>query len=128
MSMSLEQLCADWLAAKADEAAANKRRLDIESKIVAITGKRDEGSSTHEAPGFKLSVTGKVSRKMDWAKWDQIKPQIPQELQPVKMKPELDETGVRWLKQHRPDLYDLLPIEVKPAKTAVEVKPVPAQA
>jgi len=124
--VTLEQLSADWLKAKAEEAAANKRRIGIEEKIVALTGKRDEGSQTIEATGFKVTVTGKVSRKMDWDKWETIKAQIAPNLHPVKFKPELDEKGVKYLQANEPEIYALLPIEVKPAKTAIEVKAIEA--
>lgn len=123
---TLEQLSADWLKAKKAEAAANKERVAIEDKIVLLTGKRDEGSKTVAATGFKITVTGKVSRKMDWDKWETIKAQIAPNLHPVKFKPELDETGVKYLQANEPEIYALLPIEVKPAKTAIEVKAVEA--
>jgi hypothetical protein len=122
MSTTLETLAADWVAAKDKERAATAARVEIEDKIVELAGKKDEGSKTHEAGQFKVTITGKISRKMDWEKWAEVKAQIPTELHPVKMKPELDERGVKWLKDNRPDLYERLPIEVKPAKTAVEVK------
>lgn len=122
----LKQLSADWLAAKKDEAAANKRRVGIEEQIVAIVGKRDEGSQTTEADGYKITTTGKVTRKMDWDKWETIKSQIAPNLHPVKFKPELDEKGVKYLQANEPEIYALLPIEVKPAKTAIEVKAVEA--
>lgn len=125
-TQTLEQLSADWIKAKAEEAAANKRRVAIEDQIVALTGKKDEGSQTIEATGFKVTVTGKVSRKMDWDKWETIKAQIAPNLHPVKFKPELDEKGVKYLQANEPEIYALLPIEVKPAKTAIEVKAVEA--
>lgn len=119
---TLDQLSAAWLAAKKAEAAAAKERLAIEEQIVALTGKRDEGAQTHEAEGFKVTVTGKVSRKMDWDKWETVKAQIAPNLHPIKYKPELDEKGVKYLQANEPEIYALLPIEVKPAKTAIEVK------
>lgn len=118
----LKQLCTDWLKAKADEGRANKARVAIEEDIVAIIGKRDEGAQTIEQDGFKVTTTGKVTRKMDWDKWTAIKDQIPANLRPVKTKEELDEKGVKYLKDNEPEIYKLLPIEIKPAKTAVEVK------
>lgn len=123
---TLEQLSAEWLDAKKAEAVANKQRTAIEDQIVALTGKRDEGSQTVNATGFKITVTGKMSRKMDWDKWEQIKSQIAPNLWPVKNKPELDEKGVKYLQANEPEIYALLPIEVKPAKTAIEVKAVEA--
>lgn len=118
----LKKLAQDWLAAKAEEAAANARRFAIEQQIVAITGKKDEGAQTTKGEGCSVTVTGVINRKMDWKKWDEVKASIPAELHPVKQKPELDEKGVKWLKENRPDIYALLPIEVKPGKAGIEVK------
>lgn len=121
MSDTLESLCTQWLNAKSAEQSANAQRVAIEMKIVELTGKRDEGAKTVEADGFKVKVTGKVTRKMDWPAWDSIKSQIPAEMHPVKTKQELDETGVKWLATHKPDFYKLLPISVTPGKASVEV-------
>lgn len=122
MSEELHKLCAQWLEAKAAETKANKARIAIEDDIVALAGKKDEGAQTHAIDGFKVTITGKVSRKMDWDKWAQVKAQIPENLRPVKIKEELDERGVKYLADNEPAIYKLLPIEVKPAKTAVEIK------
>lgn len=122
MSQDVIALCAKLLSAKAAEAQATAARVEIEEQIVRLVGKRDEGSQTTDVGEYKVTTTGKVTRKMNWAAWETIKAQFPAELHPVKTKPELDEKGVKWLQTHREDLYKLLPIEVKPAKTAVEVK------
>lgn len=118
----LESLCQEWLDAKKAETKATADRVGVEEKIVALTGKKDEGAQTHDAGAFKVAVTGKVTRKMDWDKWDAVKATIPTNLHPVKMKPELDERGVKYLQDNEPEIYKLLPIEIKPAKTAVEVR------
>lgn len=120
--MALEKLCAGWLKAKQVESAANALRVDIEDQIVALTGKKDEGAKTVDAEGYKLTITGKMSRKMDWDRWETVKLQITPLLHPVKTKLELDEKGVKYLQAHKPEIYALLPLEVKPAKTSVEVK------
>lgn len=120
--MELKELCSKWLAAKQAEAEWNKRRVEVEEQIVAITGKKDEGAQTTNEDGFKITVTGKVTRKMDWDKWKEIEGSIPAALRPVKYKPELDEKGVKYLMQNEPEIYARLPIEVKPAKTAVTIE------
>lgn len=120
----LKELCNKWLHAKANETKATKERIAIEDEIVALTGKKEEGAQTIDAGAFKVTVTGKVSRKMDWTAWETVKHSIPTNLHPVKLKPELDERGVKYLQANEPDIYKILPIEIKPAKTAVEVKAV----
>lgn len=119
----LNELCQKWLAAKARERQAAEERGKIEAQIIALTGQKAEGSQTHDAgAGFKVVVKGVMNRKMDWDAWEKIKDQIPAELRPVKMKPTLDETGVKWLQENRVDLYALLPITATPGKTGVEIK------
>ncbi len=122
MTEKLQDLCRHWLQAKADEKAANKRRLEIELEIVKLTGTRDEGSKTVNLDKYKVKVTGKVTRSFDWDKWENIKAKIPQNLWPVRTKTELDETGVKYLRDNEVEIYQLLPLSVKPAKTAIEVE------
>ena len=119
--MSIELLSAEWLAAKAAEEAANKARIAIEEKIIAELGQKEEGAQTHKIGGFKIEIVGKLSRKLDFDAWESIKNQFPENLRPIKIKEELDEKGVKYLQQNEPDLYRLLPLEIKPAKTAVKV-------
>jgi hypothetical protein len=112
---------------------AKKAVAVLLAKAKACAGNNDLYRTQHFTHGsrqstdsskFESNITSKISRKMDWKAWEAIKAQIPPEMHPVKLKPELDEKGVKWLADNQPDIYKLLPIEVKPAKTAVEVKPV----
>lgn len=128
MTQDVIELCAKLLRAKDAEAQANATRVDIETKLIAMVGHRPEGSETKDHGEYKITTTGKITRKMNWDSWAAVKTQIPDELHPVKLKPELDEKGVKWLQVHKPDLYLLLPIECKPAKTAVEVRLIPQPA
>lgn len=120
----ISDLAQAWLLAKADEAAANKRRLDIEAQILALTGQKAEGAETHDAEGYKVTVTGKLNRKLDFARWEEIKTRIPANLHPIKLKPELDERGVKWLEANEPTLYAILAqaLTITPAKTAISIK------
>lgn len=121
---ALQELCALWCDTKKDENRAAAARAEIEAKIVAITGHKPKGATTVKIPGFKTTVTGVLNTKMDWAKWEAVKAQFPENLRPVKFKPELDEPGVTYLAENHPDLYTLLPITVTPGKTSVKVEPV----
>lgn len=121
---TIEQLAAEWLQAKRLESQANANRVLIEEEIIKITGKKDEGSKTHDAEGFKVTVTGKQTIKFDWDKWEQVKDKIPANLHPIKMKPTVDEAGIKYLRQNEVEIYALLPVEIVPAKTSITVKAV----
>lgn len=122
MNATLKELAEKWIAAKHAESEWNKRRIEIEERIVALTGKKDEGSQTVNEDVFKIVVTGKLTRKLDLEKWAAVRDEIPRNLWPIKIKEELDERGVKYLQQNEPEIYAMLPIEVKPAKTAVSVE------
>ena len=119
--MNIEALSAAWLDAKAAEQKANEARVAIEEQIVAALGQKEEGAQTHKVGNYKVEIVGKISRKLDFAAWDIIKDKFPTELRPIKIKEELDEKGVKYLQLNEPQLYAILPLEIKPAKTAVKV-------
>ncbi len=122
---TIEELVHDFIAAKADEAAATRQRIAVEEKIVALLGKRDEGAETHElASGFKVTITGKQTYTADMEKLQEICAKLPQEFRPIKTKVELDQTGAKYLRANEPVIWAKLAkaITVKPAKTGVEVK------
>jgi hypothetical protein len=120
--METKELAATLLRAKAAEREANAKRIEAEEALIAALGKRDEGAQTHNIDGFKITITGKVSRKMDWKAWGAVEESIPAHLRPVKLKPELDEKGVKYLQANEPEIYKLLPLTVTPAKTAVDIE------
>lgn len=119
---ALKDMAVAWMAAKKNEQNATALRVAIEERIISLTGKRDEGAQTHTAEEFKVTVTGKVTRTMDWTAWALVKSQVPVDLHPVKLRQELDERGVKYLQQNEPHIYSLLPITIKPAKTAVSIE------
>jgi hypothetical protein len=124
ITTTLEDLAKQWKCAKAKEVKANASRIAIEEQIAAMTGVKTEGSETHEAGAYKVTVTGKLTYSAQWDKLDAILPTIPLALQPVKVTRALDATGLKFLKLNEPDLYQRLAdgFSAKPAKTSIEVK------
>jgi hypothetical protein len=118
------EIANELFEAKLAEKEANERRVALEEELIALVGAREEGSQTHEIGDYKITITGKLNRKIDWDLFDQsIAAKIPQTLQPVKIKRELDDTGVKYLANNEPQIYKLLAkaLTVKPAKTAVTI-------
>jgi hypothetical protein len=75
--MTITQLIAARIAAKRAEDAAIKERRDIDASIAELLKDPNklEGSISHKADGYKVTVTYKVDRKVDtdkltanWAK------------------------------------------------------------
>ena len=121
---ALDALVPLWIEAKRQEDAAKQRRLLIEERILAVQPAKEEGSTTVEGAGYKVTLTGSLSYKADdldalreiTRKWDT-------NLVPIKTKHELDESGCKYLRRERPDLWQQLArvITTKPAKTGVKV-------
>jgi hypothetical protein len=120
---NIEQLAAQWLAAKTAENAARDGRLEVEAAIVEITGLRDEGSKTHEAGQYKISVTSSMTRTLDPEKWAEIEASIPEAMRPVIYKPSLELKGLRYLQQNEPDTYAIVAqaITAKHAKPSIKI-------
>lgn len=120
----LEELAGQWRDAKRAEERARDERVNVEQQIIALTGCKEEGSKTHEAGDFKITVTGKLNRKLDLPIWRDIESKIPENLRPVTYKPSLDLKGLRYLQNNEPEIYAIAAkaIETKPAKTAINIK------
>lgn len=121
----LATLVADYVDAKRVEDAAKKHRLELEERILALAPAKEEGSQTVDlGNGFKLTTTGKLSYKADdldalreiCRDWDT-------NLVPIKITYSIDETGCKYLRRERPELWAKVArvVTVTPAKTAIKV-------
>jgi hypothetical protein len=64
----------EWLTAKADEAAATKRRREIEDQLVKLfeVPENLEGTKNVEAEQFKVKIEGRVNRKVNSEKLQEL--------------------------------------------------------
>ena len=63
--MTITELAAAWIQAKAAEETAKQNRLDIESSMFGLLPRKDEGTASIEDAGMKITVTHKLTRKVD---------------------------------------------------------------
>lgn len=121
----LDRLATMWTLAKQREDAAKAERIKIEEDLLRAHPAREEGSETFETPqGAKITLTGKVAYKADIDKLIALSGNWPDDIRPVKTRVEADETRLKAIRQHRPDLWSVIApaIETKPAKTGVSIK------
>lgn len=122
----LVTLCTALLDAKAREDKAREERIAVEQDILTLTGVPEEGSATTDAPGFKIRVEQKITRKLDDKAWALVVDQIPEAVRPVTTVVEfkIDSKGVRWLKEKEPGYYKMLcsAMTEKPNKPSVKVE------
>lgn len=120
----IDGLLSEWLDAKAQETAAQKRRTKIEAEITAAFDTKPEGSITHKTERHKVTLTQPISRKVDAAVWGSVRDLIPEQLRPVKVKLETDAKGMKWLAENEPAMWSKIApaFETKPGKIGVKVE------
>lgn len=64
---TMEQMAAEWLEAKEAERVAIEKRRDLEDTMRKTASIRDdvEGTETLALEGFKVKVVGRIDRKVD---------------------------------------------------------------
>lgn len=121
----LETLTAAWLAAKAEEKAANKNRILIEEEILAIVRPNAEGRmSLKLGSGYKLTLDSKMIYKGDCDKLEAMSADWPAEYQIVRIKKDLNETKLKEIRMYRPEVWLRMSdvITMKPAKVSVSIE------
>lgn len=121
----IDRLAKLWQQAKKREDEARDDRVKIEEDILKAHPAREEGSETFETPaGAKVTLVGKITYKADVDKLISLAGNWPEDVRPIKTKVEADETRLKAIRQHRPDLWQAIApaIATKPAKTGVSIK------
>jgi hypothetical protein len=87
---------------------AAKAALDLaEKEICSSIRHKREGVTSHDIDGYKITITGRINRKIDGIIWEVIKEKIPENLRPIKYKPEIDLKGLRYLIDSEPEVYQV---------------------
>ena len=129
----LAELTAAWLAAKAEESAANKRRLEAEQQIAALLpAVEPEGTIASQVGDYRVAVRYGVTRKVDTEKlqgmWEKLTPAAQS---CFKWSAAVTLPKLRALQEFAPpaDYAKLAAcIETKPSKPAVSVEAVEKEA
>ena len=117
-----------WIGAKQEEDEANKRRVDIENLLIStLAFAKREGSESKKLDDLKITFTAKLNRTVDVDKWNEIKAQVPENLQSVveeKFTLKVVDKGIKWLEENNREVYSLVSkaVTTKPAKIAVKVE------
>lgn len=113
-----------YLAAKAAEEEAKQTRLAAESSLVAaVENDKLEGSKTVITSTHKIIVSNKLTRTIDYPAYCALVATLPEGLQFVDLKPEINITKLRHVEAVDPAIVALC-ITSKPAKPSITVKPI----
>lgn len=94
MGGNIEALCKSWLEAKRQEKEAQDNRRAIEDQLIEAFGVSPalDGSETHDLETIKVKVTGRITRKVDADKVQEIAAEIGAEAELMRLfrwKPEM---------------------------------------
>ena len=115
----LKELAAEYLKLKKKEQKIRDAIGTIEEQIISEMNPKLEGTTTIETDGMKISVTGKITRTLDYDKFLALN--IPAEQSFVEMKPNLNLTLYRAYSLFEPKKAASCVTE-KPAKTSIKVE------
>lgn len=103
---------------EAELAAERKEREDELAKALAT---KEEGTDSIKVGHFKITVTSKLNRTLDYSAYQAIEADIPEGIRCVNLKPELDLKKLRAMEMVRPG-FSAQFVTTKPARTAVKIE------
>lgn len=117
----LEVLCNSLVFFKEKEEEYKAERVAAEAEIAAMLATKDEGTDKAEAGKYRVTVTSKLTRTLDYEAYLAIESGLPEGVRCVRLKPELDIKKLRALEMVDPDLPAHF-VTTKPAKASVKVE------
>lgn len=109
------------LELKERESELADMRKELESELAAAIAMQDEGTDTEKTSRYKITVTSKLTRTLDYPAYLAIENDIPEGVRCVRMKPELDLKKLRAMEMVRPG-FSAQFVTTKPAKPSVKVE------
>jgi hypothetical protein len=107
MNKTLTELLTELVEVKAAENAAKAKRVALEQSIADLVPTELGSQTTQRIDGFKVVVKLPINYRIDSTIWDEVKTQIPVAKRPVKTKLDVDVTGLKWLADNEPDIYQV---------------------
>ena len=117
----LERLCRHLIVLKEEEKMIADVRIATENMIAQIVSTKEEGTDKAEAGEFKITVTSKLTRTLDYPAYLAIENDIPAAFRCVDLKPAINLKKLRTLEMSNPDLIPVF-VTTKKAKSAVKVE------
>lgn len=106
--------------------AAKAKFAAIEEELIEEIGYKPEGSFTAHIDGFKITTTGRMSRRIDEKKWAELAEYIPAPLanRLIKTKLDINLRELRYIEQNEPELYKVVAsaVTTRPGKPSIKVE------
>jgi len=123
--MNIEMIADKIMELKRIEAIAKEERAMLEEQLAKEISDRVEGTASLTAGAYKVTVTSKLTRTLDYPAYQAIEADIPEGVRCVKLEPKLDLKKLRAMDAVRPG-FSAAFITTKPARPSVKVELVEA--
>ena len=117
--MELNKLATDFIKLKKKERELKEKVLKLEEEIANSMNLKLEGTTTTETNIFKISVTTKITRKLDYDAFLSLG--VPEAQSFVELKPQLNLTLFRAYSLFEPEKAASC-VTSSPAKTSIKVE------
>ena len=119
--MNIEMMADKILELKRREEIAKTERAMLEDQLAKEISDRVEGTASLVAGNYKVTVTSKLTRTLDYPAYQAIENDIPEGVRCVRFKPEIDLKKLRAMDAVRPG-FSAAFITTKPARPTVKVE------
>lgn len=119
--LRLEELCNALVYCKQNEDGYKAERIAVEEEIATMLATKDEGTDKAETGQYRVTVTSKLTRTLDYEAYLAIEDGLPEGVRCVDLKPSLNLKKLRALEMVDPDLPAHF-ITTKAAKPSVKVE------
>ena len=119
--MNIEMVADKIVELKRREEIAKQERAMLEEQLAKEISDRVEGTASLVAGSYKVTVTSKLNRTLDYTAYQAIENDIPEGVRCVKLEPKLDLKKLRAMDAVRPG-FSAAFITTKPAKPSVKIE------
>lgn len=106
---------------KIAETRVKEERTALENQLASLVATKDEGTDKKEFGPYKVTVTSKLTRTLDYPAYLALENDIPEGVRCVELEPKLNLTKLRSIDAVRPG-FSAAFITSKPAKPAVKIE------
>ena len=119
--MNIEEIAERIIELKEREAELKAERTELEDELATAIATKEEGTESRTAGKYKVTVTSKLNRTLDYPAYQAIENDIPEGVRCVKFEPKLDLKKLRAMDAVRPG-FSAAFITTKPAKPSVKIE------
>ncbi len=119
--MNIEEIAYRIVELKEREAELKAERTELEDELAAAIATKEEGTESRTAGQYKITVSSKLNRTLDYPAYQAIENDIPEGVRCVKFEPKLDLKKLRAMDLVRPG-FSAAFITTKPAKPSVKIE------